>query len=246
MRVVLLSCAGAPFSAEVMQAMAVARPELLAHFPAAVLSLPHRSPLADLPKHKQIAAIVAKNGAGGLLKEIRLALAHRVQALKSKLPGGKSGFGEAPLRIEAFCDTHGIPYRYTRDINDAESIAALRALEPDIVLVATFNHILKRDAIGVARIATLNVHPSYLPQFRGADPIAMAVHARATETGATVHWIDEGIDTGDIVHQETITVAFGIDKVSLRQRLASLAAELVCRALDDAQRGPIPRRPQKT
>ncbi|HKO87458.1 MAG TPA: formyltransferase family protein [Burkholderiales bacterium] len=243
MRVILLSCAGAPFSAEMLEALGLDRPELLHHFQAAILSLPHRSPLAGLPKHKQIAAIVKQKGWKGLVREARLAFGHRLHRLKSKIPGAKA-LSDSPLRIEAFCDRHRIPYRYTRDINDSESIAALQALDPDIVLIATFNHILKREAIGIARIATLNVHPSYLPNYRGADPIGAALRDRASESGVSLHWIDEGIDTGDIAHQRAVTIERGSDAVSLRRRLAKTAAELVASTLDDASRGRVPRQPQ--
>ena len=77
----------------------------------------------------------------------------------------------------------------------------IRALEPDVIVVMAYGQILPRGVLEIPRIACLNLHASLLPRHRGAAPIQAAIAAGDRETGITVMYMDEGLDTGDILLQ---------------------------------------------
>lgn len=132
----------------------------------------------------------------------------------------------------------------TRDVNSGETLAQLRTLAPDVIVIATFHNILKKPAIETAGIATLTVHPSFLPALRGADPINLALQERVKQSGVTIHLVDEGIDTGDIVIQQALPIPPRASEKILRPRLAELAGSLLIKSLDEIARGGVSARRQ--
>ncbi|MGE5027104.1 MAG: methionyl-tRNA formyltransferase, partial [Betaproteobacteria bacterium] len=124
------------------------------------------------------------------------------------------------------------------------TLAQLRTLAPDVIVIATFHNILRRPAIETAGIAALNVHPSFLPALRGADPINLALQQHAAQTGVTIHLVDEGIDTGDIVVQQAVPIPPRASEKTLRPRLAELAGSLLIQCLDEIARGGVSTRRQ--
>ena len=95
--------------------------------------------------------------------------------------------------------------------------AAIGGYEPDLVVLAGFMRIV--DAGIVSRFRVVNTHPALLPAFPGAHAIRDALAAGATETGVTVHWVDEGVDTGPVIAQARVAVHAGDDEASLRARV---------------------------
>jgi formyltetrahydrofolate-dependent phosphoribosylglycinamide formyltransferase len=96
----------------------------------------------------------------------------------------------------------------------ADTIAAYA---PDLVVLAGFMRILGPSV--VRRFRIVNTHPALLPQFPGAHAIRDALAAGAAITGVTVHWVDEGIDTGEVIAQVEVPVEAGDDEASLRARV---------------------------
>jgi phosphoribosylglycinamide formyltransferase-1 len=96
----------------------------------------------------------------------------------------------------------------------AEQIAAHR---PDLVVLAGFMRLLAPSV--VRRFKIVNTHPALLPAFPGAHAIRDALAAGATSTGVTVHWVDEGVDTGPVIAQLPVPVEPGDDEDSLRERI---------------------------
>jgi methionyl-tRNA formyltransferase len=90
----------------------------------------------------------------------------------------------------------------------------------------------------------LNIHASLLPRWRGAAPIQRAIEAGDAETGITLMQMDEGLDTGDIVAMQALPIGAHESAGQLHDRLAALGAQLVVQALQAAEAGPLPRRPQ--
>lgn len=248
-RIVLLSCAGAPFSAELCGHLEKIRPDVLALIVAVVLSKPRIPAINRLPPGERVRTVLAQSGIRGLLAEMRLMVHYRLknlwikaQSLIHRLNGFKGRVRYK--RIEDFCRERGIEPYVTRDINAAPAVAHLRALQPDLIVMATFHCILKASVITLASTAALNIHPSLLPHYRGADPINSVLRDGVRETGVTVHWVDEGIDTGDIVAQRGAMVPAGADEDCLRPLLAVIGAELLAGCVDDARLGRLARRPQ--
>jgi methionyl-tRNA formyltransferase len=108
-------------------------------------------------------------------------------------------------------------------IRDPEAIRAIDALQPDAIIVMAYGQILPRPILEIPRIACLNLHASLLPRWRGAAPIQAAIAAADRETGITVMYMDEGLDTGDILLQRPIAIAPDETGGSLHDRLAQLA-----------------------
>src|SRR4029077_13352229 len=91
-------------------------------------------------------------------------------------------------------------------IKDPQAIEEFRALKPDVVVVVAYGQILPRDVLEIPRLACLNLHASLLPRWRGAAPVQAAIAAGDCETGITVMYMDEGLDTGDILLQRIVEI----------------------------------------
>jgi methionyl-tRNA formyltransferase len=124
-----------------------------------------------------------------------------------------------------------------------ESIAAVLALDPELLVLADYGQIVPSELLGLEHGA-LNLHPSLLPRHRGATPIPAAILAGDEETGVTLMRMDTGLDTGPIVAQERITLD-GIETApQLEKRLAMVADHLLDRSLGPWIRGELEPRPQ--
>ena len=107
-----------------------------------------------------------------------------------------------------------------------------------------YGQILPRDVLEIPRVACLNLHASLLPRWRGAAPIQAAIAAGDRETGITVMYMDEGLDTGDILLQRTVNIRSGETGGSLHDRLAQIAPEALFESLRLLAAGNPPRTPQ--
>jgi len=114
----------------------------------------------------------------------------------------------------------------TRAIEDL-----LVAQNPDIIVVVAFGHILPQNILAVPKLATINVHASLLPKYRGPAPIHWAIINREKETGVTTMLMDEGMDTGDILLSSKIEITPDDTAGSLHNRLAFMGADLLIRTL---------------
>lgn len=129
------------------------------------------------------------------------------------------------------------PVHRTRDINSAPSLAFLSSTEPDLIIIILFAQILKAETIGIPRLGCLNFHPSLLPKYRGLMPVFWALADGESHTGATLHCVDTGIDTGQIVDQKAIEIAARDSEHSLYARICTLAADMLINALMELAHG---------
>ena len=134
------------------------------------------------------------------------------------------------------------PERIKRD----EAVQQIRALAPDVIVVMAYGQILPRAVLDIPRIACLNLHASLLPRHRGAAPIQSAILSGDAETGVTVMYMDEGLDTGDILLKRTIAIAPNETGGSLHDRLAEISPGALEEALHLLQAGNAPRIAQNT
>lgn len=123
-------------------------------------------------------------------------------------------------------------------------IEELRAFEADVAIVAAYGQLLPPAVLQTPRLGCLNLHASLLPRHRGASPIQAAIREGDAETGITVMYMDEGLDTGDILLMERTPVLAEDTGGSLHDRLAALAPVALERALDLLEAGTAPRIPQ--
>jgi methionyl-tRNA formyltransferase len=137
-----------------------------------------------------------------------------------------------------------LPVLQPARIKDQAAIAAIQAMQPDVIAVMAYGQILPRDVLEIPKIACLNLHASILPRWRGAAPIQAAIAAGDSETGITVMYMDEGLDTGDILLQRKIEIAPAETGGSLHDKLAQVAPEALAEAILLLDKGKAPRLPQ--
>jgi len=129
-------------------------------------------------------------------------------------------------------------------IKDREAIDQIRALAPDVIVVMAYGQILPRAVLEIPKIACLNLHASLLPRWRGAAPIQAAIAGGDREAGMTVMYMDEGLDTGDILLQRKIDISPSETGTTLHDRLAQIAPEALLESLRLLAAGNAPRIPQ--
>lgn len=147
-----------------------------------------------------------------------------------------------PPATKTFGLEHGIPV--LQPVKIRHEVEALAALRPEIIVVMAYGQILPRSILDLAPKGCLNLHASILPKYRGAAPIQAALEAGESETGITVMWMDEGLDTGDILLIRTLPITPEDTGGTLHDRLALLAPEALAPALDQILQGSAPRLPQ--
>jgi methionyl-tRNA formyltransferase len=158
-------------------------------------------------------------------------------------PAGRAQQIQAPP-IKAELAANSRPILQPARLRAEEAVTQIRALAPDVIVVMAYGQILPRSVLEIPRIACLNLHASILPQYRGAAPIQAAIAAGDAETGITVIYMDEGLDTGDIFLQTTLAISAHETGGSLHDRLAQLAPEALLGALDQLAKKSAPRTPQ--
>ena len=125
---------------------------------------------------------------------------------------------------------HDVPVFETRDINDTATLAELRDLAPDLILVIGWSQIAKADFRAIPRLGTVGFHPAPLPRLRGRAAIPWTILAGLQETAATLFWIDEGCDSGDILIQGAVPV----EARETARSLYDKQIETLCRILPEA------------
>lgn len=122
-------------------------------------------------------------------------------------------------------------------INSKESIAKLREIKPDFIVVAAFGQILKKEVLEIPKYDCINVHASLLPKYRGAAPINWAIINGESETGITIMEMEQGLDSGDIILSQAVNITSQDDFESLHDKLSILGSKLLIKALEDIKTG---------
>jgi methionyl-tRNA formyltransferase len=129
-------------------------------------------------------------------------------------------------------------------VNTSESLAEIRALRPDLIVVVAYGQILKPDLLGIPPMGCINVHASLLPKYRGAAPIHWAIARGEQVTGVTTMFVNERLDAGDILLQKELAIAEEDTAGSLHDKLAEMGAPLLTTTIDALRRGTCSRTPQ--
>lgn len=124
------------------------------------------------------------------------------------------------------------------------AVEALRALAPDLFVVAAYGQILRKEVLAIPTHGPINVHASLLPAYRGASPITAALLDGLPETGISIMLMDEGMDTGPVLAQATTPIAPQETAVTLGERLAEQGAQLLVATLPAWLAGQITPTPQ--
>jgi methionyl-tRNA formyltransferase len=160
-------------------------------------------------------------------------------------PVGRDQRIEAPP-IKAAIAGSDVRVLQPKRIRAEEAVREIRALAPEIIVVMAYGQILPRAVLEIPPIACLNLHASLLPRHRGAAPIQAAIVAGDLETGITVMYMDEGLDTGDVLLEKRIQIADNETGGTLHDRLAEIAPAALEEALAALGGGTAPRTRQES
>lgn len=135
----------------------------------------------------------------------------------------------------------GIPVFQPQRARDEAFIEELKALKPDIILVAAYGKLLPKAILDMPKFGCINVHASLLPKYRGASPIQWAVLNGDEKSGVTIMHMAEAMDTGDIIMTEEVVLAEDETAGSLHDKLAEIGGPLLLSAMDALETGRAPR-----
>lgn len=139
---------------------------------------------------------------------------------------------------------YGYPVWQPAKVKEAWFLEKIIALAPDVFVVVAYGHILPPSALALPRLGAINIHASLLPAYRGAAPVQWAIINGDEETGVTTMWMDEGMDTGDILLTAKAPIRSEDTAQTLHNRLAPLGAELLIETLDQLASGRLVGIPQ--
>lgn len=159
--------------------------------------------------------------------------AHTVPALVTRPtppPIGRRKSPANPMRDTA--EASGLTVLAPESINTPESIAAVRALVPDLLVVCDYGQILSPEALSVAPLGGINLHASLLPKYRGSAPINWAIYRGERETGASVIHMTPLLDGGNVLTVRKTPIGMEDDAVAIEGRLAELGVDAVREAIE--------------
>lgn len=140
----------------------------------------------------------------------------------------------------------GIAVKACRNINHPHIEEFIRSRQPDIIISAFFNRILKPNIIGIPRLGVLNIHPGWLPDYKGVMNYFWVLKNNDATAGVTLHWINEGIDTGDIISRRRFIVQPETTQHQVLVKAATIGGRLAVSAARKLARGePLPALGQK-
>jgi len=158
-------------------------------------------------------------------------------------PVGRSRQPVRPPVAEYACGL-GLPLFQPTSLRPPEVFARLSAARPDVVVVAAYGLLLRREVLELPPLGCLNVHASLLPRHRGAAPVAAAILAGDSQTGVCIMQMEAGLDTGPVLGCSGTPIGADDDTPSLTQRLAKIGRDLLLETLPAWAAGEIAPQPQ--
>jgi methionyl-tRNA formyltransferase len=146
-------------------------------------------------------------------------------------PRGRSRSALVPPPVKVAADAEGVPALQPERPTGPEFLAAIRDLDPDIGVVVAYGHILRPEVLAVPPRGMVNVHPSLLPDLRGAAPVEWAILRGLEKTGVTIMQMDAGMDSGPILHQIPHRLDPEVTGGELSDHLAEMGAQALVEAL---------------
>ena len=149
-----------------------------------------------------------------------------------------------PTPVKEYAMSKEIPVYQPATLKDGTALAQIKALAPELIVVAAYGRILPKELLDCPPLGCVNVHSSLLPKYRGAAPINWAVIHGETETGVTIMHMAPELDAGDIILQQSTPIGPDETAAQLHDRLACIGGELIAKAVSMLEDGTAPRHPQ--
>ena len=159
-------------------------------------------------------------------------------------PGGRRGLEPVKSPVHRQAEVFDIPVHTPVSLKDLQEQAAFAALEADVAVVVAYGLLLPQAVLEGTRLGCYNGHASLLPRWRGAAPIQRAIMAGDAETGIGVMKMDEGLDTGAVAMEERVAIEPDMTAGELHDRLMTIGADLMQRAMAALERDSLTLTPQ--
>ena len=171
---------------------------------------------------------------------------HNIKAVVSQ-PDKPSGRGMKllPTPVKEYAESKNLKvYQPEKIKNNTEFIEEIRALKPDVIVVVAYGKILPKEILSIPRYGCINVHGSLLPKYRGSAPIQWAIINGEEKTGITTMYMSEGMDTGDMILKQEVTIEENDTYGTLYEKLKKVGGKLILDTLEKIADGLIPREKQ--
>jgi methionyl-tRNA formyltransferase len=161
-------------------------------------------------------------------------------------PDRPSGRGKklVPTPVKAVAEQHGIAVHQPLTLNDADSLAQLAGLKPEVLVVVAYGLLLPPAVLALPRYGCINVHASLLPRWRGAAPIERAILANDAESGVCVMQMEQGLDTGPVLQRVATPINSDDNSATLTTRLQQLGCAALIDVLHALPAGTLRAEPQ--
>lgn len=144
--------------------------------------------------------------------------------------------------VKELANSHTLLVLQPENIND--NVDILLSLEPDLIITCAYGQKIPKAILDYPRLGCINVHASLLPKLRGGAPIHRAIINGHKQTGVTIMHMNEGLDQGDIISQETVEITEQDTASSLHEKLSAVGRDLLLKTLPSIIDGTAPRTPQ--
>ncbi|WP_418113760.1 formyltransferase family protein [Vibrio scophthalmi] len=143
--------------------------------------------------------------------------------------------------LKEWADKLCVPYIPVRDVNTQEFLSVMDEFEPELLVSMSFNQILRKSIIDYAPLGFINCHAGALPFYRGRNPLNWALINGESSFGITVHYVDEGIDTGDIAEQRLYPITRKDNYGTILNKAISECANVLYSAIVKISKGEVER-----
>ena len=157
---------------------------------------------------------------------------------KPDMPVGRKHI-MTPPEVKVIANELNIPVFQPTTLKDGEALKILQQLNPDLIVVVAYGKILPKEILDLPKYGCINVHASLLPKYRGASPIQWAIVSGEKVTGVSTMYLNEGMDTGDILLTEQTEIGENETAETLWDRLAVLGASLLIKTVKGLEENTI-------
>ena len=170
---------------------------------------------------------------------------HEISAVitREDKPRGR-GNVMTPTPVKTLALEHGIPVHTPATLRDEAFAEILESYKPEIIVVVAYGKILPLNVIEYPKFGCINLHVSLLPKYRGAAPMQRAIMEGESETGVTVMYMAEGLDTGDIISVEKFPILAEDDFEAIHDRSADVGGKLLSKTIEEIYNGTATRTKQ--
>ncbi|NBH35831.1 hypothetical protein D3Z58_20375 [Clostridiaceae bacterium] len=130
-----------------------------------------------------------------------------------------------------------IPFYYTKNISSNDMEKAIQDLNCDLICVASCSQLLKKNIIDLPKLGIMNAHGAMLPYYKGPNPDYWVFYYQEKQGAVTIHYIDEGEDSGDIIHQEAFEIPFGMTKAEYQAEILKRSPKLMQQSVQEIESG---------